>query len=291
MTIAKLRYADTNLARTAVLTGGLGTADHPLDNLKDDSRFRGAPARCEDPNDLEAATFQAVLPSARAVDLIVLLFHTLEIDARYRITVAGPDGDLDTPAIAGAWSPVYGSVFDSEDLEYEDDNWFFGQLAVEDIDLFPRHLWIWLPQPVITAAIRIELDDSGNAAGFFDIGGLAIARTQTTELNIDRGRLLGITARDQKDESPSGRVFAEERMPRREITVSWSRLQDEEAYRLFDAGMRGRSNRMVLIAPNLADPRSTLREAFPATFSRLPGPSFTWPGLGRVEATLQEIVA
>lgn len=291
MTDTTLRYADINLARTAVLTGGLGTTAHPLDNLKDDSRFLGAPARCGNPADLAAARFEAALPSAKAVDLVVLLFHTLEIDARYRITVAGPDGDLDAPVIAGGWSPVYASIFASEDLEYEDDNWFFGQLAVEDIDLFPRHLWIWFEQPVITSSIRIEIDDSGNAAGFFDIGGLAIARTQTTSLNIDRGRQLGINARDQRDESPSGRVFAEERTPRREITVGWSRLQDAEALRLFDAGMRGRSNRMVLIAPNLADPSSTLREAFPATFGRLPGPSFTWPGLGRVEATLQEIIA
>lgn len=282
------RIADTNLARTATLAGGPCAAELPLTNLQDDSRYVGAPARFTTPAE---ALIEAELPAPKAVDLVALLFHTLSLDALYRLTVAGVDGDLEAPVYQTGWTAAYPAIFDAEDLEYEDDNWWTGQLAAEDLDLYPRHLWISIDTAVISGAVRVEIDDGDNAAGFVDVGGLWIARTWSPEMNFERGRELGLDARDQKDEAPSGREFGEDRTPRRRLTVSWTRLQDDEARRLFDAGARARSTRTVLFAPDIDDPKSTLREAFPATFAGLPGPSFTYAGLGRSSATFREIIS
>lgn len=291
MSMDRGRLADINLMLTATLDEGVWATELPLANLKVDSNPYGAPARCETPTDLSSSKFRAVLPSARAVDLVGLMFHTISLGAKYRLTMSGPDGDLNTPVFAGDWTAVYGSVFASEDLEFEDDNWFFGQLAAEDVDLYPRHLFIPLPEAVITKAIRLEIDDAGNDAGYFDLGWGVIARTVTVEQNFDRGRDLRLDVRDQVEEAPSGREFADERTPRRLLAIRFSLLQDAEARRKFDTGARARSTRPVYFLPLPNDPSSLLREAFPATFAPAPNNTFTYPGLAGSDATLREIIA
>lgn len=284
------RIADINLAKVATLSGGTWSAGLPLTNIQDESRYVGAPARQLTPTVLAASNFDVVLPTSKAVDLVAVLFHTLSLNAKYRLTMAGPDGNLATPVYATGWAAVYPPIFDAEDLEFEDDNWFTGQLATEDLDLYPRHLWISLDTALITGAIRLEFDDATNAAGYFDLGGLWLARTWSPDFNFERGRELALDARDQKDEAPSGREFSEERIPRRRLTVSWSRLQDDEARRFFDAAARARSTRTIIFAPDISDPKSALREAFPATFGSLPGAAFTYAGLNRSSATFREII-
>lgn len=281
-----------NLAPAATLSGGAASPDFPLANLQDESRYTGAPARWEDVADLEATQFDAVLPAPKAIDLVALLFHSFKLTDQYRLTVAGADGDLNAPVYDSGWQPIYGETAGYiEDMEWEDDNLWTGQLLEEDLDLYPPHKYLWLPDVTISGAIRLEFDASENSDGYFDIGGLWIGRTFSPEMNFERGRGLGIAARDQVDESPSGRRIAEERRPRRRIAINYAMLQDEEIYRLFDAGMRSRSTRTVLFIPNPGDERSTLREAFPGYFSSLPDPRITYPGLGALTATLEEIIA
>lgn len=287
------RFTDINHARTATLTGGTWSGDLPLSNLQDETRYRGKPARQLTPANLAASQFDCTLSAPRGITLVAVLFHTLSLAAEYRLTMAAPGGSLAAPSYDTGWAPVYPRVYSSADLAYEDSNWWTGQLAVEDLDLYPRHLWIALDAPVIAGALRLELNDGTNAAGYFDLGGLWVASTWSPEFNFERGRELHLDPRDQRDESPSGREFGEERTPRRRLQVSWSRLSDDEARRLYDAGARARTTRPVIFAPDLDDPRSTLREAFPATFSDdgLPAPNFTYPSLGRVSATFREIIA
>lgn len=285
------KFADVNLARTATLSGGAWSADLPLDNLKEDSRFVGAPARQEAPGTLASSRFDATLESPRALSLIAVLFHTLSLAAKYRLTVAGFGGTLADPVYQTSWLDVFPRMFATEELDYDEPNWWTGQLAEADLDLYPRHLWIPLSEPIVASAIRIELDDASNEAGYFDLGGLAIVSTWSPAMNFERGRELSMEFRDQEDEGPSGRLFFEERTPRRSLAVSWTMLQDAEARRLFDAGARARASRMVIFAPDLDDLPGLVREAFPATFRAAPAPQFTYPGLNRLSATLREIIA
>ncbi|MFN3858429.1 MAG: hypothetical protein ACK4RV_11845 [Caulobacter sp.] len=285
------RFADINLARTAALSGGSWSPDWPLANVQDGRRYVGAPARQETPGDLAASQFDAVLLAARAVNLVAVLFHTMSLAARYRLTLASPGATLEAPTYDSGWKDVFPAVFDQAELDYEDSNWWAGQLAAEDLDLYPRHLWISLPQTLIAEQIRLEFDDADNAAGHFDIGGLWIARTWSPAFNFNRGRQPSAETRDQKEESPSGREFGDERTPRRIMTVSWSRLTDDEALRQLDAFARARTTRTVLFLPDSDNPKSLLREAYPATFQASPSPTFTYDGLNSAQAVFREIIA
>lgn len=286
------RIADRNLALTAALTGGVWAAALPLTNLKSDRRFLSAPARQTTPADLSASRFDVALSLARSIDLVALLFHTFSLTAKYRLTIAGPGGSFAAPAYRSGWRAVYERVFDSLNLDWSDPNWWTGQASdEEDIALYARHLWITLPTPILAGAVRVEIDDAQNPAGFFDVGGLWIALTWAPRINFERGRRPEIQPRDQSEEAPAGRLFPDERTPRRRHVLSWKRLSDAEAQRLFDAGARARTSRTVLVLPDTSDPGVMIREAFPAVFDPPPTPTYRVSGLNEVEAGFKEIIA
>ena len=285
------QFADQNLSSTGVLSGGAWSADLPLSNLQDDARYVGAPARQLNPADPTSARFDLAFARGQGVNLVGVLFHTLSLSARYRLRLAPQGGSLEAPSFDTGWAPVYGRVFPSEQIAWEQPNWWTGQLLQADIDLYRRHLWIGVAPVRIASMLRLEFEDASNADGYFDIGGLWVSAAWSPQVNFDRGRTLSSEPRDLVDEAPSGRRFGEERTPRRKVAVSWSMLAEAEAGRLFDAGSRARTTRTVVFIPDLDDPLSLAREAFPATFEQPPSPKFTYEHGNQVSATLQEIIA
>ena len=289
--MAKGKLTDDKLTRSATLSGAVCAAELPLDNLKDDSRFVGAPARFIDCDDISTTRFDLTLPEPRLVNFLAPLFHTMTRSALYRITACPEDDpDLTDLVLDTGWQFVFPSVYDPWDLEFGVDNGFDGALSQSDLDLVPRHMWA--PQPEMLAQrIRFEFDDRTNEQGWFDIGGLWTASAWSAEINYDRGRDLTLIARDQLDEAPSGRVFAEERLPRRQLAITYGMLATAEAQRVFDTGLRARSSRPVIFVPDSDDQASMLREAFPATLGPPPGAKFIYPSINATALTLKEILA
>lgn len=284
------QFSDENLALGAAFSEGAWVAQYPLTNLVADD-YLGHPTRCDDPANLAKSKFQVALEWPRPVSLIGVLFHTLSIDARYRLTIADLNGSFAEPLLQTDWVQVVPAIYNSADLTWESPNWWTGQLLAEELDLYPRHLWIPLPAEPIVTAFRLELDDQDNTAGYFDLGGLWVASSWSPAFNFERGRQLSATARAQIDEAPSGRRFAEERRSRRQLAVEWRDLSEADAHRLFDGGMRAGVTKPVLFVPDLDNPLSLVREAFPATFQTPPAPTFAYEGLHSATATFQEIIA
>lgn len=283
-------FADQNLTESATLTGGTWSAALPLANLKGEEYLQ-RPARCEDVTSLAKSQFTVTLQFPRAITLIAVLFHTLAIDAQYRLTIADLDGSFVVPSLQTPWTAVTPALWDSADLDWESPNWWTGQPLNEDLDLYPRHLWIPLPDGPIVTAFKIEIDDRNNTAGYFDLGGLWTASGWSPSFNYDRGHKLGLIDRSQVDEGPSGRKFVETRRARRTLAVTWSMLTQGDATRIFDGGMRAGSTKPVLFVPDLDDPVALYRQAFPATFRAPPEPVFNFPGLHQADAIFEEIIA
>jgi len=284
-------FADTNIADGAVLTGGGGwSEDLPLANLLAPG-YLARPARCEAPFTPERTRIDVPLAWAQRVTLMALLFHTMSRSARYRITVAGADGDLDDPVYQSAWTPIVPRISRSRDLQWGAPNWWTGQPLAADADLYPRNAWLRLPRPLLTKKIRIELDDANSVAESLDVGGLWVVSGWSPTFNFERGRDIAIEPRSLIDEAPSGREFGEERRGRRMVTASWMMLSDAEANRMTDMVARVGTTRPVLFVPDIDNDASLVREAFPATFSPPPSPKFTYPGLNQATATFREIIA
>ena len=282
--------ADTNLIDTATLTGGAWLPALPLANLKG-GEYLQRPARCVAPTVLGSSQFQAAIEFPRTVSMIAVLFHTLSITAQYRLTIADVDGSFAAPQLVTDWTPVIPALWNSEDLDWEDPNWWSGQPASEELDLYPRNLWIPVPDAPVVSAFKLEIDDRDNPAGYFDLGGLWAVTGWSSAINFERGRKLALIDRSQVEEGPSGRRFAEERRGRRSLSVAWARLEQTEAHRLFDAGVRCGTTKPLLFVPDLDDATALFREAFVATFQNPPSPTFSFEGLHQADATFLEIIA
>jgi hypothetical protein len=280
---------DINLARTATFDGpGFGAS---LARLGIDDRYVGAPSRCADCTELANSWFEVSLEQPRVIALIAFLFQTMSPAASLRITLAGADRDLDNPVHVGDWRPILTAFYPFGSRPFEVENWWTGWLSSEDRALWPDHLLIRTPE-IVVGAIRVEINDLTHPDGWFDIGGLFIAPTGfMPTINYDRGRDLALIARDLVSEGPSGRRFGERRRAIRQLTVKWSHLQTDEAYRLFDAGARAGTTETILFVPDLDDEVGMIREAWPATFERPPAPRFVYDTLNEVAGVFKEIVA
>lgn len=283
------KFSDENLALSAVLAGGDWSAELPLANLKEETRFVSKPARQLYPADTTRSVLTATLERPRTINMIAVLFHTLGLDAEYRLTVAGPGGGFGAPVHLINWTPVHGRLFPTVNLAWEEPTAWSGRPRLEDLALYPRHLWITLPPGLTASAIRLELRDT--QAAFYDIGGLWICGAWAPRFNFDHGRELGLDIRSLSDEAPSGRVVHEARAHRRRLTVNWSMLSADEAMRLFDAGARCGVRKPVILVPDMDDATALMREAFPATFEKPPAPRRGRPYQNTVAATFKEIIA
>jgi hypothetical protein len=288
------RLIDSNLVTrgdTTIAGGSTWSTAWPLANLLTESDYVGSPARCLNATDLSQSWLEVRFIQPETLLFSGLFFHSMSIGARYRIR-ATSDADVAyaAPVLDTGWQWVFPSIYDPVDLPFGVENFWSGTVTFGDLDLFKRHSWGFFDE-VLAQRVRMDIDDQANPDGFVDIGGWFLAQGFSPELNFDRGRELAAEARDLVDEAPSGRRFAEERSPRRNLTISYSNLEDAEARRFLDAAMRARTTRTVVFIPDLDDQASLVRDAFPATFKQLPSARIGWPGLAASGFTVEEILA
>lgn len=284
------RLIDFNLATTATFEGGETAAELPLANLGQDERFIMQPARFINPQDPSTTKFIVNLAQPRLITTVGFLFNTLGFGAHVKVTVAGLDGNLALPAKVIDWTPVFSTFYPFGTVPFGEENWFSGQVAPSELDLYRRHKWLNTGD-VLASRLLIEMDDSTTSAEAVDVGGLLVAPSFSATLNYDRGRDLALIGRDVNDEGPSGRIFSESREVRRQLSVRWSMLTTAEAQRFIDAGMRGRTSRTVFFIPDIEDEIALMREAFPARFEKPPGAAFQHQTNNSTAAVLKEILA
>jgi hypothetical protein len=276
------------------ISGSLGwSTEWPLANLLTEEDYVGAPARCLDAHDLAKTWFELVLPQPRVLDMAALFFHTLSLNARYRIRGALlEDVNFAAPTTDTAWQWVYPSLYDPIDLQIDDENFITGTVTQEEIDLLGRHLFAPLTlTPGLAQRFRIELDDQLHPDGVFDVGGVYGAAGFSPAMNFDRERDLSVVPRDVIDTTPAGRKFFDPLTPMRVFSASYSNLTEPEARRFVDVALRVRNIGTVLFIPNLDDVAATMREAFPATLGKLPSASLNRPAINRTALTFEEIIA
>ncbi|ALL14255.1 hypothetical protein [Caulobacter henricii] len=290
------KVASRNLLPLLSLGGTAGSAALPLSNLMTNAlavspRHLTQPMRQTDIATLSANVIELTFDRPRAIDLVGILFHSLSLTAKYRITVAGVGGSLAAPVFQSAWTKVHPRRYASLSLRWEETNWWGGQALLSDLDVFRRHRFVPVVPALVASALRIEFDDRLNPAGFYDIGGLWVSSAWSPAFNFERGRTLGLQARDRVEEGPSGRRFSERRQPRRTMSVTWAATTKAEIYRLFDDCARVGTTGMVIFIPDVDDVTGSAREAFPANFAKLIEPQFTYEHQHTVSAALEEIIA
>ena len=158
---------------------------------------------------------------------------------------------------------VLDNIFASEELEWEDDNWWFGKLADDDREGIKAN-FIFLNEDIsVHRFVRFEIDNTTNTNGFIEWG--RVFTGPVWEFNISRqyGAEIGFESRTLVDKSLAGVQFFDIRDGIRTSVFTLEFMSDDEAFsQAFELTRRKDVHGDILWVPRFDNKVTLFREAF-----------------------------
>jgi hypothetical protein len=198
----------TGLATPAAGSGSW-LAGWPIANIK--SLPLGRVARSSS----AAATdtrFEVTFATETPVQMFTFVNHNASNDGTFRIRayadLAATDLLYDSgPGPSGAGLEFWPAVYQTEDLEWEDDRWWDGKYSDQEklgnVPILP----VLAPQPMGARLIRVEVTDPLNPAGFFQLGYFDLAGAYAPGVNFKKGSEYGLRDRTVVLEAEGGAKY------------------------------------------------------------------------------------
>lgn len=248
LSMHKLTICWPNLVDRFTLSGGSYTSARPLAN----AQVRELQERSRTADAAEASTqFLATFDQRRTVGCVAIAAHNLSTNATVRIRVRD-DGDAtvyDSGALL-AWPGLLGP----EQLEWEDDNYWSGQLTAEmRAEYTPLFAHIF--ESVVPAhSVLVEISDTGNADGYVEFGRVFIGNVWQPAINMNYGSEWGHDdATTVTETEGAGAEFFDEGPRRRTFACELANLTASEAFNQLARMQRVQGiSRELLIADELA---------------------------------------
>ncbi|HJW23753.1 MAG TPA: hypothetical protein VJ576_02555 [Rhodocyclaceae bacterium] len=285
--MANCIIAYPNRADEATLSGGAWSAGLPLDNLK--TRFLGEVARSADAA-LASTLFQAVFVRQRMVRIVAIIGHTMSGVAQYRLRLWSDAGKTQLTADTG-WQFVWPAIYPPTALEWEFDEFWDGTIQEEDRIGLTWTLPIVLAQPQLATVIQLEFNDTGNTAGYIDIGRLFVAGEWQPVMNHSYGASLGYEDETGIEKALLGVKHFDGRRPYRVAQFAVEHMSvDEGLSRPFDMQRRQGISKEVFYMYDPEDTVHLLRRAFLGRLRKLSPLEFPYFDNTRTQFEIEEIV-
>ena len=142
---------------------------------------------------------------------MALARHNLTTAATYRITAGTTVGGTDI--YDSTTLPVWPAVYLPEDLEWEDDNWWEGQITAAEAEGYPIALEHDVGGNIRARYWRIAFADPTNPAGYVELARLWMGPLWSPQRNLSYGAGLTWEARSIAEYSLGGVLFSEPRPP------------------------------------------------------------------------------
>lgn len=254
-----LILAFPNRIDECTLSSGSWSSTLPLANIQD--RIIRRVARTTNAN-LTSTKFDAALTKNRPVKLIALVNHNLTIIAKYRVRISTV-ADFATTVHDTGWLEVWPSVWPFGYVEWGSDNWWKGTLSSEERQGYISNLIVYLPYNINGRYIRIELDDTTNAAGYIEIGRVVIAPGWEPQTNYNFGATLQYEDVTEVEASLSQVEYFNQKIKRRTTKLELEWLTPDEAYTyIFEMQRQLGISGEVFFIPDLDDSRNLIRRAY-----------------------------
>lgn len=218
-----------NRVDRATLSGGAWVESLPLANLQDRALARVARSIDLDPG---STWFDIAFDRQRTIRVIALVRHNISTNGRIRIR-ASDQADfsaLKYDETLDAW-PAVSSDWNIDELEWENDNYWLGSYSQEDIE-GQTPISVRVLQEAIQARYwRVNIIDTGNPAGFIDLGrGFIGDGFLNPKINYAYGASLGYEDATTVQTALSGAEFFDPREPLRVMRFQLSHMEDFEAF-------------------------------------------------------------
>ena len=231
----------------------------PLTNLQD--RLLSRLARSTN-LDTVSTQFLLSLTSARTISVLALCRHNLSGAATWRIRAYSDTGLTDLLYDSGSVN-VWEAMYDQDQLEWQDDNFWSGQPRAED---FEGHYWNAihvLPRIVSARFWKVEMVDASNPDGFVEVGRLFLSEAWVPTYNMSYGASIVYTSRTEVEEAWDGTEYFDVKAPYRTARFSLENISHEEAmFRAFDIQRVASIHKEVLFVWDPDDTKHLIRRSF-----------------------------
>lgn len=229
--MANAIIAGPNRADEMTLAGGSWSSTLPLANLQ--SRFIDVVARTADAT-LASSQFTATFTKQRPTRVVALVGHSFSTAAKYRLRLFDDAAQTITNYDSG-WVDVWGEVYATLSLEWEQDSFWSGTIDPEDLDGFAKILTAITPGTVFCRSMKLEIDDTTNSAGCVDIGRLFVGSGFQPVINMSNGASLRYETETKVKKSLGGVKHFDKRDQYRVARFALDNMsQDEAMGKAFD---------------------------------------------------------
>lgn len=285
--MANVMLGFPNRIDAATLSGGSWQATLPLSNLQ--TRTLGKVARSS--NALAASTkFDIDLGAEKNIRVLSLVNHNLSLAATCKI-VAAATADFASPIYDSGNIEVWPVVYPADALDWEEDNWWDGKYTAEQ-----REGYTWTAVHILQSNIlarywRVEITDSGNAAGYVQIGRVFIGPAWQPETNMSWGLALGWQTDTELQQARSGALYFSRRTPRRVTRFSLENMTEDEALaNAFELQRRAGIDAEVLYIFDPDDTVHALRRRFLARMRELSPIENPYPNGHQTPVQIEELL-
>jgi hypothetical protein len=214
-----------NRVDESLLVGGSFAAAFPLSNAA--TREFSDTARSTDLL-LASCTFDVTPPRPRKIACVAIAAHNFTAGAKWRVQ-AYYDAAKTTLEYDSGLVDVWAAVYDSLDLEWEDDNFWTGQVSEEERASYQKLAIIIFPAMHLCSVVTISISDSQNAAGYVEFGRVFLADVWQPEINMSYDAGEGFVDDSTSEKTRSGTQYFDKLIPRRTCRFSLDYLTEAEA--------------------------------------------------------------
>lgn len=229
--MANAFIAFPNRIDEATISGGSWQPSLPLSNIQ--NRLINKVTRS---TNLNPASTQFVidLGKLRLIRVFSIINHNFSLSSKFRIQTS----DLSNFSVIDYDSgekPVWEALYTTEQLEWEQDNFWYGQIEEEDIQGVTLNL-IHIPSSAVSSRyVRVFIIDETNPDGYIQFGRFFLSSDWQPTLNISYGMQIGYESRTVTDESIAGAEFFDIKKAPRVVRFNINNLKEDEAMsRAFD---------------------------------------------------------
>lgn len=220
-------------------------------------------------DDLASTTMRIDLgASPPVVRLVAFARHNLSTAATVRIlagTTAGASDIYDSDSF-DAWPAVYLP----EDLEWEDDNFWTGQISAAEADGYPISLIHDCAENIVARYWTISFSDTSNPDGYVELARLWMGPVWSPQYSYALGNGFGWEARTVNEYSLGGVLFSDQRAPARVLSLRLPALSAAEAFGpVLDAQRRLGTHGQFWVRPAPDDTAREFKRSFLCHFRKI----------------------
>ncbi len=271
----------------SALSNGSWLTTLPLANVQ--NRTLGKVARSTD-STLASTKLDINIGTPKNIRVLALINHNSSLAGLFRITASATNA-FSTLLYDSGWINIWPIVYSTTTVEWEDDNFWSCQYTDEQRTGYTATRTLPLPSNVLAQYWRIEINDTTNPAGYFQIGRVFIGPAYQPTYNMSYGASLAWETQTAVQQALGGAKYFQRRIPSRVARLKLEIIAEDEACsNIFEILRRAGLDVEILWIHDPEDTVHALRRQFLGHMRTLSPIDFPYPLHNSAPLEIEELL-